>query len=145
MIRIGIAVLVLLLLPQEITRYAGERALRRMRGSTAADSVRTYPGDWRPLTMAAEASFAKGDFARAASLYERANALGERPDVDVNLALTLARLGEKKRATATLERAFVLAPGFRRLLEQQKLLVPRPANANDASDARPELVQHELR
>lgn len=137
MIRVGLAVLVLLLLPPEITRYAGERALFRMRGSTSADSVRTYPGDWRPLTMAAEASFAKGDFTRAASLYERANALGERPDVNVNLALTLARLGQKERATATLERAFMLAPGFRRLLEQEKVLVQRP---HDRQHERPELA-----
>jgi len=135
MIRVAIAVLVLLLLPPEITRYAGERALYRQRGSTSADSVQTYPSDFRPLVMAAEASFAAGDFQRAASLYERANALGERPDIDVNLALTLARMGETKRATEVLERAFVLAPAFRRLMEDEKILVPRPAKPRDPTPA----------
>lgn len=71
---------------------------------------RTHPGDWRPLHEAASAHFRRGDYAKAAELFERANALGERPEIDMNLALTLDRLGEHERAKRLRERAARVAP-----------------------------------
>lgn len=72
----------------------------------------TYPGDWRPLHAAASAHFRRGDYAKAAELFERANALGERPEIDMNLALTLDRLGDHERARRLRERAARVAPVF---------------------------------
>ena len=125
--RVALAMLALLLLSPELARYSGERTLRRMRESTAADSVRTYPGDWRPLVFAAKASFSAREYGRAADLFERANELGVRPDIDVNLGLVYARLGDRTRSNAYLSRGFLYAPGFRKLLvEDMKIVKQKP-------------------
>ena len=72
----------------------------------------TYPGDWRPLHDAASAHYRRGDYAQAAELFARANALGERPEIDMNLALALDRLGEHERAARLRARAIRVAPVF---------------------------------
>lgn len=126
MMRIALAMLALLLLLPEIPRYAGERALLRARGSRNADAVRTYPGDTRPLVAAATASYAARDYARAAELFERANAMGERPEIDVNLALAYAHLGQRDRASALLARGVALAPALQKELEAKGIIRKRP-------------------
>lgn len=92
---------------------------------------RTYPGDWRPLHDAAAAHFRRGDYAKAAELFERANALGERPEIDMNLALTLDHLGDHERAAQLRERAIRVAPIFS--AKPLPARSPNPSSRRDTS------------
>jgi tetratricopeptide (TPR) repeat protein len=127
--RVVLAVVIIILVLPEIPRYAGERRLRMIEATMAAivtrardpqpylrrlsedaEATRTYPGDWRPLVAAGRASYLAGDYAQSAVLFERASALGERPEIDVNLGLALLRRGETRRAEELFARAVALSP-----------------------------------
>lgn len=131
-----LAIVVVALVVPEFTRYQGERRLRLIDGTMVAaaarvpepapilrrladeaEATRTHPGDWRPLVTAGRARFLAGDYAQAAQLFERANALGERPEIDVNLGVTLLKLGEPERAEALFARAVKLSPALRPQIE----------------------------
>jgi tetratricopeptide (TPR) repeat protein len=124
-----LAALAVALVVPEFARYQGERRLRMVEGtlqaivtrakdpapllrrlSTDAEATRTYPGDWRPVVAAGRASYLAGDYAQAVELFERANAMGERPEIDVNLGAALLKLGDEQRANASFERALLLSP-----------------------------------
>lgn len=124
-----LAIAIVALTLPELARYAGERRLRLVeatltaiathakdpvplfrRLSGDAEATRTYPGDWRPLVAAGRASFLAGDFAQSVVLFERANSLGERPEIDVNLGVALLQLGEHDRAEKLFARAAALSP-----------------------------------
>jgi O-antigen ligase len=93
---------------------------------------RTYPGDWRPLHDAASARFRRGEYARAAELFERANALGERPEIDMNLALALDHLGDHERAARLRARAVRVAPA----LSAKPLPAPSPSPSSRRDTSR---------
>jgi tetratricopeptide (TPR) repeat protein len=129
--RVVFAIIAIVLALPEIPRYAGERRqrlveatltavatrakdpaplLRRLSGDALA--TRTYPGDWRPIVAAGRASYLAGDYAQAVALFEQANAMGERPEIDVNLGIALLQLGEQERAEIAFERALRLSPAL---------------------------------
>jgi tetratricopeptide (TPR) repeat protein len=127
--RAVLAVMTIALIVPEIARYAGERRLQLIeitmiaiasrakepvpllrRLSEDAAATRTYPGDWRPLVAAGQASYLAGDYAQAVVYFERANAMGERPEIDVNLGLTLLKQGDTRRAEQLFARAVSLSP-----------------------------------
>ncbi|HEX2833595.1 MAG TPA: tetratricopeptide repeat protein [Thermoanaerobaculia bacterium] len=129
--RAALAALVIALVLPELARYQGERRLRMVeatlqaivtrakdpapllrRLSVDAAETRTYAGDWRPLVAAGRASYLAGDYAQAAERFERANAMGERPEIDVNLGAALLKLGETRRAEALFARATKLSPAL---------------------------------
>ena len=66
------------------------------------------------MSAAGEASYLAGDYPRAAL------ALGERPEVDVNLGLTLLRMDEKDRAETLFKRAIALSPALRAEIEKRR-------------------------
>ncbi len=122
------ALLVACVVP-ELARYQGERRLRMVdatmqaivlrakepapllrRLSEDAAATRTYPGDWRPLVAAGSASYAAGDYAQAIELFERANSLGERPEIDINLGACFLKLGDTRRAEELFARALQMSP-----------------------------------
>lgn len=129
--RVVLAAIAIILVLPEIPRYAGERRLRLVeatltaiathakdpapllrRLSDDAAATRTYPGDWRPIVAAGRASYLAGDYAQAIVLFESANAMGERPEVDVNLGMAHLQLGEADRAEASFGRALALSPAL---------------------------------
>ncbi len=129
--RVALAIVAIVLVLPEVPRYAGERRQRLVeltltavatrakdpvpllrRLSDDALATRTYPGDWRPIVAAGRASYLAGDYAQAVGLFEQANALGERPEIDVNLGVALLQLGEQDRAQTSFERALRLSPAL---------------------------------
>jgi len=134
-LRYVFALIVIALALPELPRYRGERRLNGLTGMTRvvmerkdlvryripalrrisveAERTRTHPGDWRPLVAAGNASLLSNDMARAVELFERANALGERPEIDVSLAVALERMGDHARAAQLRARAARIAPAFR--------------------------------
>ena len=125
----------------ELTRYRGERQLAyleavtqmlRQRGAavvpndprlasilSAADAVVSYPGDWRPLMVSATLHSVAGDRRAAVERVASAMRLGERPELDVNLASFYA---DHPSADALRTRAVWLSPALAAHL-------PEPARA----------------
>jgi tetratricopeptide (TPR) repeat protein len=125
------AVLTVLFVMPEVPRYSGERRQRMVDATLAAiaqrakdpgpllrrlavdaEATRTFPGDWRPLVAAGRASYAAGDYAQAIAFFDRANAFGERPEIDVNLGMAWMKLGDRKRARTLFDRAVALSPAL---------------------------------
>src|SRR5262245_57553559 len=78
----------------------------------AIDAGRRVPGDWRPLNLAGSAWLFAGRPERAVEIYRRALALGERPELDVNLARAYAALGRPDAARTALLRAAWISPAI---------------------------------
>jgi hypothetical protein len=140
----AIAGILAALLWPELTRYRAERRLayfdalaqllRQRKGSVSpqdprmrtlllsADAVSSYPGDWRPLMTSAALRTAVGDRAGAARRFAAAARLGERPELDVNLA---SLHGARPVADALWVRAVWLSPRLKRHIppgESKRLL-----------------------
>jgi hypothetical protein len=132
----GLAILLLVAaMAPEVSRYAAERSLRRATAAVgliaarplaasgaaasleqaavaAAGAAGPLPGDWRPLQVAAAARLLAGQPEAALEHYRAALALGERPEVDVNMARALAALGRHEAARAALLRAAWISPAM---------------------------------
>jgi Flp pilus assembly protein TadD len=145
---ITLALVALVLFPPELKRYAGERRQGRIeatlsaaargriptsalgRLSVAAEETITYPGDWRPLVTAGRASYAAGDYSRAVALFQQANTLGERPEVQLNLGAAWLKLGDQQRADAAFARAIRVAPGLEQTVNRLRTGLPsQPATS----------------
>lgn len=84
--------------------------------STRALAAGAPPGDQRPVILAGSAQLLAGVPARALALYRDALALGERSEIDLNLARAHAMLGDVPSAEAALLRtAWVSPPLLERL------------------------------
>jgi tetratricopeptide (TPR) repeat protein len=152
LVRLALALIILVALTPELFRYAAERRLyyastavrlifvRRAAiadpsgafawaASVAGDAAGSLPGDWRPLNLAGSALLLAGEPDRALERYREALALGERPEIDVNVGRAYASLGRNVQATAAFLRAGWISPG---------VLTSLPASTRDA-------VQSELR
>jgi len=128
----GLLVVALALaLAPEIGRYAAERALYRVtaalqlaasRGSAdsgpalaqaaaaAHGAAGSLPGDWRPPNAEGAALLLAGHADGAAEAFRRALALGERPEIDLNLGRAYAALGRLDGAAAAVLRAGWVSP-----------------------------------
>jgi hypothetical protein len=124
------AVIAAALVGPELSRYRGERrlyqvnaAMQRYAGaqgsqgkglllrlSNDAARLRTYPGDWRPMTLAGTASMQAENPAQAAAQFQSAMALGERPELDLNLGLALRAAGDHDSARPYFVRGVWLSP-----------------------------------
>jgi Flp pilus assembly protein TadD len=145
---IALAIVALLLFAPEPKRYAGERRQGRIeatlaaaargrvpatalsRLSVAAEETITYPGDWRPLMTAGRASYAGGDYSRAVALFQQANTLGERPEIQLNLGAAYLKLGDLQRADAAFARAMRIAPALEQTVNRLREGLPsQPATS----------------
>jgi tetratricopeptide (TPR) repeat protein len=134
-LRIAAAALLLALLRPEISRYRGERGLRRgtdeLRRALATSrsveearpaleraaalglaAARDLPGDPRPRVLAGSARLVAGRAPEALDLYRDALATGERAEIDLNLGRALAVAGQLPEAQATLLRAIWISPAL---------------------------------
>lgn len=121
----AVVVLAAAVLP-EVPRYRAERALFRAASAlrialaggapdrpsalawterTAADATRHLPGDPRPLVVAGSARLAARDPGAALGWYARAQATGERAEIDLNIGRALM----VRRDLAGAQRAFLRA------------------------------------
>jgi hypothetical protein len=156
----GLAILLLAAaVAPEVSRYAAERSLQRAtaavgliaarppaapgaapileQAAVAAAGVADHlPGDWRPLQVAGAARLLAGQAEAALEHYRAALALGERPEVDVNMARALAALGRHEAARAALLRAAWISPG---------MLVVLPASSRPILAAALERLEGDLR
>ena len=132
--RIAVALILIALALPELPRYRGERRLGGLTGfmnliqsrddlaqhrraallrvSVEAERTHTFPGDWRPLMLAGNASLLAGDHTRAAELFTRALEQGERPEVLASLGLALLAAGDQQRAKTLFARAVRISPGL---------------------------------
>lgn len=132
---VGLALLALAALVPEFQRYAAERALHRLTGvfqlvlaepralrdprgalawvaSSAGELTADVRGDWRPLNLAAAALLVAERYEAALARYREVTALGERPEVDMNLGRAWAGLGRHERATTAFLRAGWVSPAL---------------------------------
>jgi tetratricopeptide (TPR) repeat protein len=132
-LRVALALVLVAALVPELSRYLAERQLYRASAvlrsvfagpreplesggavawaaSTAAAAAADLPGDWRPLNLAGSAWLLAGRADRALDRYRQALALGERPEIDVNVGRAHARLGRHDRAAAAFLRAGWVSP-----------------------------------
>jgi tetratricopeptide (TPR) repeat protein len=132
--RFVLALVILAAMVPELPRYAAERRLyhastvlravfaqaRAMAdpgaavawaASVAGDAAGDLPGDWRPLNLAGSALLLGRQPDRALEKYREALALGERPEIDVNVGRAYASLGRNDLATAAFLRAGWVSPG----------------------------------
>ena len=127
---VALVVIAAALVGPEFARYRGERRLYQLNGATQlyagapasqrkallsrlsndAARLRTYPGDWRPLTLAGSASMQVENPAQAATHFQSALALGERPELDLNLGLALRAAGDHDAARPYFVRGVWLSP-----------------------------------
>lgn len=137
--RLALALIILAAVVPELSRYTAERRLyqastvlrsvfaqpRAMANpgaavawaaSVAGDAAGDLPGDWRPLNLAGSALLLARQPDRALEKYREALALGERPEIDVNVGRAYASLGRNDRATAAFVRAGWVSPGVLTLL-----------------------------
>ena len=132
--RVAVAIVLIALALPELPRYRGERRLGGLTGfmnliqnrsdlavhrraallrvSVEAERTRTFPGDWRPLMLAGNASLLAGDHARAVELFTHALKNGERPDVLANLGLAHALAGDQQQAKTLFARVARISPGL---------------------------------
>ena len=132
--RVAFLVLILIALVPEYYRYAAERLLYRTSSvvraavfarpreatsktavlveaaSTARDAARALPGDWRPLTIAGGALLLAGRPDQAIETYRAALALGERPEIVLNMGRAYASSGRIDSARAAYLRAAWISP-----------------------------------
>jgi tetratricopeptide (TPR) repeat protein len=127
-----IVALALALVP-EMGRYAAERTLYRVtaelrvaaiRGQAVGDAgealgwsasaargaAASLPGDWRPSNAEGAALLLAGRADDAAQAFRRGLALGERPEIDLNLGRAYAALGRLDEARAAVLRATWVSP-----------------------------------
>lgn len=132
-LRIALALLVVAALVPELTRYSAERQLYRASAtlravfarpgaspsgggiaasiaSTIAATASALPGDWRPLNVAGSAWLLAKQPDQALDRYREALALGDRPEIDVNVGRAYMSLGRRDRATAAFLRAGWISP-----------------------------------
>lgn len=132
--RLALALVILAAMVPEVSRYAAERRLyhastvlrsvfakpRAMANpgaavawaaSVAGDAAGDLPGDWRPLNLAGSALLLSRQPDRALEKYREALALGERPEIDLNVGRAYASLGRNDQATAAFLRAGWVSPG----------------------------------
>jgi hypothetical protein len=128
------AVLVVLVRP-ELSRYRAERTLRaaidalrvilthpnevadppgalERTAQAAASAIAPLPGDPRPRLVEGSARYVRGDWQRALEIYLGALALGERGEIDLNVARSLERLGREEDARAAFVRAVWVSPAL---------------------------------
>ena len=139
--RVAIALVLIALALPELPRYRGERRLGGLTGfmnliqnrsdlaqhrraallrvSVEAERTRTFPGDWRPLMLAGNASLLAGDDKRAAELFTRALENGERPEILASLGFALSAGGDQDRARALFGRAVQISPGLAPMISQR--------------------------
>jgi tetratricopeptide (TPR) repeat protein len=133
LLRLAFALVILAALTPELFRYAAERRLYRAStvvrlvfvrhpmianpggavawaASVAADAAGSLPGDWRPLNLAGSALLLADQPDRALERYREALALGERPEIDVNVGRAYTSLGRNDQATAAFLRAGWVSP-----------------------------------
>jgi hypothetical protein len=142
----------------EVSRYAAEHRLRQAttalaqivaRPAAPAETVRRLervagvaaaaaglPGDWRPHQVAGAARLLAGQGEAALAHYRAALALGERPEVDLNIGRALAALGRDEAARAAGLRAAWIAPA---------VLAGLPPGSRAALGAELERLERELR
>lgn len=144
----ALAILAIALFAPELSRYRGERRQARVeatlaaaapgriptsalaRVSVAAEETITFPGDWRPLVTAGRASYAGGDYSRAVTLFQQANTLGERPEIQLNLGAAYLKLGDLQRADAAFARAIRIAPALEQTVNRLRVGLPsQPATS----------------
>jgi hypothetical protein len=120
-------------LAPELPRYRAERQLRRTSAEllmllarpqavadpgralaqvaeAAGQTSRALPGDWRPLSVAGAARLIGRQGEMALDLYRQALALGERPEIVVNVGRADALLGRPEAAQAAFRRAGWVSP-----------------------------------
>ena len=137
--RVAIALVIVAALLPEFPRYAAERRLYQVSAvlqavllrsrdvpdpgrvvawaaTTALSASGALPGDWRPLNLAGSAWLLAGRAEPALDRYREALALGERPEIVVNLGRAYASLGRGDRATSAFVRAAWVSPGLRSTL-----------------------------
>lgn len=130
-----LAATLLAALAPEVARYRAEHKLYRVTGGfyavradpkRVADPVKTLdwltsealaaaddlPGDPRPWMVAAGAQLMARKTGAAIELYRRVLALGERPEIELNLGQAYMMLGDRERATAALLRAGWVNPAI---------------------------------
>jgi hypothetical protein len=133
--RIALALLVLVALLPELSRYGAERRLYEVtsvlqavgsgsRGvpnpgvaamwaiSTAIDVSSRLPGDWRPLMLAGSGLLLIRQPDQALVRYRQALELGERPEIDFNVGRAYAGLGLENHASAAFVRATWISPAL---------------------------------
>jgi tetratricopeptide (TPR) repeat protein len=160
---LAVVAIALALIAPEFARYRGERHLYQLNGamqlysaapgaqrkalllrlSNDAARLRTYPGDWRPLTLAGSASMQANNYAQAASHFQSALSHGERPELDLNLGLALRAAGDHDAARPYFVRGVWLSPASARHLppivaQNTELEVARLTKQLRAGKLRPE-------
>jgi len=131
--RLALALLIAAAVVPEVSRYAAERQLYEASSlvrslfarphavvnpagalawaaSRATSIARDLPGDWRPLNLAGSAWLLARQPEQALARYREALALGERPEIEVNVGRAYASLGRGDRATAAFLRAGWVSP-----------------------------------
>jgi hypothetical protein len=149
-LRVAAALLLLLAIVPELSRYAAERRLYRAtavtktvaaRPSEVPDPLRALawaeamasgtasdlPGDGRPFNIAGSAQLFSGAAGRALDTFRRGLALGERPELDLNVGRAYASLGRREPALAATLRGVWVSPGLLPLLPRGTQEVLRPA------------------
>jgi tetratricopeptide (TPR) repeat protein len=158
LVRLALALIILAALTPELFRYAAERRLYQASTvvrlvfaghpaianpggalewatSVAGDAAGSLPGDWRPLNLAGSALLLARQPDRALERYREALALGERPEIDVNVGRAYASLGRHDEATAAFLRAGWVSPA---------VLASLPASTRDALQSELRRLEREL-
>jgi hypothetical protein len=126
--------LVSLALP-ELRRYASERELYRLTAATQqpvsdrmlreisidAESLESFPGDWRPAQLAGRASLRVRNPHRALDLFGRVLRDGERPEIDYDLGLAFLSANDSVAADAAFLRASWINPAIAGMLAKRGL------------------------
>ena len=147
-VRVALALLLVVVLLPELSRYAAERRLYEVasvlqavgsgsRGvpnpgvaamwavSRATDVSSRLPGDWRPFVLAGSGLLLIRQPDQALLRYRQALELGERPEIDFNIGRVYASLGLERHASAAFVRAAWISPAL--------LLWLPPAKADSVS------------
>jgi tetratricopeptide (TPR) repeat protein len=95
--------------PGEVADPAGALARIEQIALAAAGGL---PGDPRPWILAGSSRLVAGDPAGALDRYRQARALGDRPEIDVNMGRAYESLGEPEKAGTAFLRALWISPAL---------------------------------
>jgi cytochrome c-type biogenesis protein CcmH/NrfG len=141
LVRWFVALAIVALIVPEFQRYGSERALYTFTAATQqatsahtpqadrllreisgdAESLRTFPGDWRPLQLAGRASLSVHNPRRALTLFGRALRDGERPEIDYDTGLAFLSSNDAPSADAAFLRASWINPAIAEMLARRGL------------------------